>query len=135
MVWASICCSGIGRRWSEPQQRNGTDDGSQTLHTDANGSFTATVDAGPGRGGQYTLTATAGSATATVDAVAVETAGGTLGGVKPTPPPTDAVAAGSAQPDSSRWLVVALALGLGVTGFGLATRAARMRAARSRPAR
>lgn len=116
-------------------QRNGTDAGSQTLHTDASGSFTATVDAGPGRGGQHTLTATAGSATATVQAVAVETAGGTVGGTRPTPPLTDTSVAGTAQADSSRMLLVAFALGLGMAGFGLATRVARQRVARSRRVR
>src|SRR5512141_3059255 len=41
--------------------RNGADAGSQVLHTDAAGAFTATIDAGPGRGGGYTMTATAGT--------------------------------------------------------------------------
>jgi hypothetical protein len=60
----------------------------RTLRADAAGSFTATIDAGPGRGGAYTLVATAGATTATVDVVAVETAGGSGGG--PQSPPTTA---------------------------------------------
>jgi hypothetical protein len=72
-------------------ERNGAAAGSQTLRTDAAGSFTATIDAGPGRGGAYTLVATSGSARAVADVVAVETAGaGGTGGIQPTPPPTDA---------------------------------------------
>lgn len=66
-------------------QRNGVDAGSQALRTDATGSFSATIDAGPGRGGLYTLTATSGPASATVEALAVETAGG----LQSSPPPTD----------------------------------------------
>ncbi|MGZ9231131.1 MAG: hypothetical protein ACXW4H_07580 [Candidatus Limnocylindrales bacterium] len=69
-------------------QRNGTDAGSQALRGDAAGGFTAVIDAGPGRGGVYTLTATSGSVSATVEAMAVETAGGLQSS---TPPPTDAV--------------------------------------------
>ncbi len=70
-------------------QRNGTDDGSQALRTDASGAFTARIDAGPGHGGVYVMTATSGSASATIEALAVETAGG-LGS---TPPPTDTASA------------------------------------------
>jgi hypothetical protein len=65
--------------------RNGVDAGTQTVTTDASGTFSATIAAGPGRGGAYTITATSGSASATVEAVAVETAGG----LQSTPPPTD----------------------------------------------
>jgi hypothetical protein len=65
--------------------RNGADAGSQALRADADGAFTTTIDAGPGRGGVYTMTATSGSVTATVEALAVETAGGFQSG----PPPTD----------------------------------------------
>ena len=70
-------------------QRNSTDAESQALRTDAEGGFTAVIDAGPGRGGVYTLTATSGSVSATVEALAVETAGGLQSS---TPPPTDTVA-------------------------------------------
>ena len=68
--------------------RSNHPDETRTLRADAAGSFTATIDAGPGRGGAYTLVATAGAATATVDVVAVETAGGSGGGIQ-SPPPTD----------------------------------------------
>jgi hypothetical protein len=85
-------------------QRNGTDAGSQALTTDAVGGFTATIDAGPGRGGVYTLTATSGSVTATVEALAVETAGG----LQSTPPPTDtaSIAPSEFGPDSGGRLAI-----------------------------
>jgi hypothetical protein len=67
--------------------RNGNPDETRTLGIDAAGAFTTTIDAGPGRGGAYTLVATAGQSTASADVVAVETAGGTAGGVL-APPPT-----------------------------------------------
>ncbi len=57
-------------------QRDGVAAGSQALHTDAAGTFTATIEAGPGKGGRYTLIATSGSAKAVAEVVAVETAGG-----------------------------------------------------------
>lgn len=71
--------------------RNGSPDETRTLGTDAAGTFTTTIDAGPGRGGAYTLVATAGQSTASADIVAVETAGGTSGGIAGgvlAPPPT-----------------------------------------------
>jgi len=71
--------------------RNGNPDETRTLGTDAAGTFTTTIEAGPGRGGAYTLVATAGQSTASADIVAVETAGGTSGGTAggvPAPPPT-----------------------------------------------
>jgi len=71
--------------------RNGNPDETRTLGTDAAGTFTTTIDAGPGRGGAYTLVATAGQSTASADIVAVETAGGTSGGIAGgvlAPPPT-----------------------------------------------
>ena len=78
-------------------QRNGADDGSQMLHADATGTFTAVIPAGPGRGGRYSLTATSGSAKAVAETVAVETAGGlNAGGAQPTPPTTDTAAASTA---------------------------------------
>jgi hypothetical protein len=80
-------------------ERNGAAAGSQALRTDAAGSFTATIDAGPGRGGAYTLVATSGAAKAVADAVAVETAGGGGTGVlQQTPPPTDTVSSVPARP-------------------------------------
>ena len=98
-------------------QRNGTDAGSQALRTDASGAFTATIDAGPGRGGVYTVTATSGSATATVEALAVETAGG----VGSAPPPTDtasSVEAGSG-PDGNGRLAVLFLVATGSLGVAL----------------
>jgi hypothetical protein len=79
-------------------QRNGAAAGSQTLKTDAAGAFSATIDAGPGRGGVYTMTATSGAAKAIVEALAVETAGG--GGLQSSPPPTNTapVAASTSAP-------------------------------------
>ena len=71
--------------------RNGNPDETRTLGTDAAGTFTTTIDAVPGRGGAYTLVATAGQSTASADIVAVETAGGTSGGIAGgvlAPPPT-----------------------------------------------
>ena len=92
-------------------QRNGADAGSQTLHSDPAGSFTATIAAGPGRGGAYTLIATSGSTKAVADIVAVETAGGlATGGVQPTPPTTDAAPAGTTGSDpTTEWAVLAAA--------------------------
>jgi hypothetical protein len=105
-------------------QRNGADAGSQTLRTDALGTFTATVDAGPGRGGNYTFVATSDSARAEAGALAVETAGGT-GGLKPSPPPTDAVASPSGTGVHGGWtILVAMAVGLFI-GCSLARRGAR----------
>lgn len=88
-------------------QRNGADAGSQALTTDANGGFMATIDAGPGRGGVYTVTATSGSMTATVQALAVETAGG----LQSTPPPTDmaeSVAHGATSSNAAELAILAL---------------------------
>jgi hypothetical protein len=70
--------------------RNGTGEPSVSATADAVGGFTASVDAGPGRGGAYSFSATDGSCTATADAVAVETAGGTSARSGATLPPTDA---------------------------------------------
>jgi hypothetical protein len=99
-------------------ERNGADDGSQTLHSDATGSFSTSIDAGPGRGGAYTLVATAGSAKAVLDIVAVETAGGgTSGGTRPTAPATDtAPTPASHHPadDTGRLAILGLVL-LGAT--------------------
>jgi hypothetical protein len=98
-------------------ERNGADAGSQTLHTDAAGSFTATIPAGPGRGGTYTLIATSGSAKAVAEALAVETAGaGGTGGLQPTPPPTDAASSLPARSTPTNgWAVVLLAALLGLS--------------------
>jgi hypothetical protein len=106
--------------------RNGEDSGSQTLHTNASGNFTATIDAGPGRGGEYTATATSGSATATVEALAVETAGG----LQASPPPTDEAApgrSGSGDDGFGRLAILAMVFASGL-GVALAT----FRAVRSR---
>jgi hypothetical protein len=86
-------------------QRNGAAAGSQTLRTDAVGSFSATIDAGPGRGGAYNLVATSGSVQAVVDVVAVETAGaGATGGLHQTPPPTDTASSVPAPvPSAGGW--------------------------------
>jgi hypothetical protein len=68
--------------------RSNHPDETRTLSADASGSFTTTIDAGPGRGGAYTLVATSGQLSATAQVVAVETAGG-AGGALASPPPTD----------------------------------------------
>ncbi len=107
-------------------ERNGADAGSQALHTDATGSFTATIDAGPGRGGVYTVTATSGSASATVEALAVETAGG----LQSTPPPTDTVS----NPPSQRSLANVGTIGFMAVLIGLLVAAA-YRRRRGGPAR
>jgi hypothetical protein len=104
--------------------RNGSDAGSRALHTDASGAFTATIEAGPGRGGVYTMTASSGSATATVEALAVETAGG----LQPGPPPTDGVPGAPAVPGlpTERLAVFALiaacALSVAVSAIGRRSR-------------
>ncbi len=69
--------------------RSNHPDETRTLSADAAGSFTTTIDAGPGRGGAYTLVATAGQLSASAAVVAVETAGGG-GGTLGSPPPTAA---------------------------------------------
>jgi hypothetical protein len=105
-------------------QRNGADAGTQNLRTDAAGNFTATIDAGPGRGGVYTLTATSDSVTATVEALAVETAGG----LQSTPPATDTAPGvpGRSDPAVNGELAV---LGLiGACSLGLAIASIRRRA-------
>jgi hypothetical protein len=106
--------------------RNGAAAGSRTLRTDAAGAFTASIDAGPGLGGAYTLVATSGTATATVDVVAVETAGGGVTGTRQeTPPPTDTALSLPVRPASdSGW---ALAFGAVVAGLLLLARHARQR--------
>lgn len=68
--------------------RSNHSDETRTLSADASGSFTTTIDAGPGRGGAYTLVASSGQLSATAQVVAVETAGG-AGGALASPPPTD----------------------------------------------
>jgi hypothetical protein len=106
-------------------QRNGTDDGSQDLRTDSTGAFTATIDAGPGRGGVYTLTATSGSVTATVEAVAVETAGGLGPSPSSQPPATDTVVGPAGQSNSpGEGQIAVLAL---IGGIGLGVAMARLR--------
>lgn len=97
--------------------RNGIDAGSQTLHADADGAFTATIDAGPGRGGVYTMTATSGSVSATVEALAVETAGG----LQSAPPPTDTATAvqGGSGTDAGGPLVVLALVAVGSLSVAL----------------
>jgi len=96
--------------------RNGTDAGSQALHTDADGAFSATIDAGPGRGGVYTMTATAGAVSATVKALAVETAGG----LQTAPPPTDTTpGTGGCGPDASGRLAILALIAAGSTSLAL----------------
>jgi hypothetical protein len=104
--------------------RNGADDGTQALHTDATGGFTATIDAGPGRGGVYTMTATSGSASATVEALAVETAGG----LHSSPPPTDTVPGGPGSDLSIDRLAVLALIGAGVVSVALSAFGRRARA-------
>jgi hypothetical protein len=76
-------------------ERNGAVTESRTLKTDAASTFTATIDAGPGKGGVYDLIATSGPVKAIASALAVETAGG----LQSTPPPTD-VARDAASPST-----------------------------------
>ena len=109
-------------------QRSNHPDQTLALQTDASGGFTTTIDAGPGRGGAYTLVATAGSSTASADVVAVETAGGTLGGAQ-TPPPTDTLAPAATERQSGLPLVALLGLVLaGVLGAGWSMRRVRLAA-------
>jgi hypothetical protein len=72
--------------------RNGVSEESQALRSDGAGQFATSVDAGPGRGGAYTLIATAGTCKAVADVVAVETAGGAGVAGRPTQPATDTLA-------------------------------------------
>lgn len=107
-------------------ERSGAAAGSQTLRTDAAGSFIATIDAGPGRGGVYSMVATSGSAKAVVEALAVETAGaGGTGGVQPTAPPTDTASNVPARPAPAGGWAMGLAaalLSLFLTGWCLRQR-------------
>ena len=103
--------------------RSNHPDETRMLSADASGSFTTTIDAGPGRGGAYTLVATSGQLSATAQAVAVETAGGASGTLA-SPPPTDT----APLPDPAREparspLAVILAVVLaGVIGAGWSLR-------------
>ena len=105
--------------------RNGAQDATETLRIDATGSFSVSVDAGPGRGGAYTLIATSGTCKAVADVVAVETAGGgKVGGVQPTPPPTDTLgpAQGAGVWGAAPLVAFAIFAGLALGGFLAATR-------------
>jgi hypothetical protein len=112
-------------------QRSGADAGSQNLRSDAAGNFTATIDAGPGRGGVYTMTATSGSATASVQALAVETAGGTGGGLQSTPPPTDLAPSVPGRPAPANDGALAMLVLIGACSLSLAISALRHRAHRT----
>lgn len=110
--------------------RNGNPDGTQTLRTDTTGGFTTTIDAGPGRGGDYTLIATAGPNKAVTEVVAVETAGGASGGlsggVRPTPPPTDTdPPAAGAAPTAGIPAILGLTIVGGLLVIGWSLRQAR----------
>jgi hypothetical protein len=96
---------------------NGAAAGSLTLRTDAAGSFTVVIDAGPGRGGVYTLIATSGSAKAVAEVVAVETAGGGGTGAQPTlPAGTDTAIDVAMRPaPANEWAIVLLAALLGLS--------------------
>jgi hypothetical protein len=101
-------------------------DGTSVLAADATGSFTTTIDAGPGRGGAYTLVATSGQLSATAQVVAVETAGGAGGGVQ-SPPPTATAPQGDPghDPAGVPLLVIAAILLAGAVGAGSSVRRAR----------
>src|SRR5665811_9820 len=101
----------------------------RTLTADAAGSFTTAIDAGPGRGGAYTLVATSGQLTATTQVVAVETAGGAGGGIQ-SPPPTDAAPQRDPvrNPAGTPFPVILLIVLAGALGAGLSMRRARQTA-------
>jgi hypothetical protein len=111
-------------------QRNGQAAPSQTLHTDAAGSFTATIDAGPGHGGTYTLTATSGTARAVAEAVAVETAVGPETSARPTlPAGTDTASMVPARAAADYWAsgLVLIVLTMLSIGWYLGQRTVRRR--------
>ena len=100
----------------------------QTVQSDASGSFELTVPAGPGHGGQYTFSATAGGCTATAEVVSVETAGGLHGDgtTGPTTPPTDTDPEVAASDSIIPLLLVAAALvGMLLIGLAVSRRRAR----------
>ena len=99
--------------------RNGVRVDSQTLRSDAAGSFSTSVDAGPGRGGAYTLIATVGSCKAVADVLAVETAGGAGGGTRPTQPATDVLTAIPSTGDAGDAPLTTVALILVAAAVGL----------------
>jgi hypothetical protein len=83
----------------------------QTITSDASGTFVLTVPAGPGRGGAYTFTATDAACTATIQATAIETAGG----LAPPPPTTDTVSGPANDgPAAPAMPVAAIALAVGL---------------------
>jgi hypothetical protein len=100
--------------------------GPTTTHTytsTASGTFAFVVPAGPGHGGHYSWTATDQSCTASVEAIAVETAGGTCGtcgGAGNTLPPTDAIDVPLTPTSPSLFLGAVCVAGL--IGFVLAVR-------------
>jgi hypothetical protein len=70
----------VTRTWSGSNAAAGGNAGSQTTTSqftaDATGNVTFNIDAGPGHGGTYRISASDGSCTATATATAIETAGG-----------------------------------------------------------
>ena len=110
-------------------QRSSHPDETRTLTADAAGSFTTTIDAGPGRGGAYTLVATSGQLTATTQVVAVETAGGAGGGIQ-SPPPTDTAPQRDPvrNPAGAPFPVILVIVLAGALGAGLSMRRARQTA-------
>ncbi|HEX7399836.1 MAG TPA: hypothetical protein VF302_08715 [Candidatus Limnocylindrales bacterium] len=104
-------------------QRSSHPDETRALTADAAGSFTTTIDAGPGRGGAYTLVATSGQLTATTQVVAVETAGGAGSGIQG-PPPTDAAPQRDPvrNPAGAPFPVILVIVLAGALGAGLSMR-------------
>ncbi len=109
--------------------RSNHPDETRALTADATGSFTTTIDAGPGRGGVYTLVATSGQLSVRAQVVAVETAGGAGGGVQ-SPPPTATAPKGDPgrDPASAPVLLVVAILLAGTLGAGSSVRRARQTA-------
>jgi hypothetical protein len=99
--------------------------------SDASGRFVHVIDAGPGHGGTYEVSATDGTCTATTQAAAVETAGGVNPGggtAGQTLPPTDTAApAGRPAVSSVGAVAPVLLLGFGVGLIALGTRVRRVR--------
>jgi hypothetical protein len=113
----------ITTTWSGSNATAGGNTGPQTTSdtatADASGEFTFTIDAGPGRGGTYDISATAGGCTATTRVEALETAGGlNNGGAGVTPPPTDTVDVPAGRSGGGLPIADVLALILAVSALG-----------------